>query len=75
MYLETRKIHLIEEVLKANDESILIEIESVFNKFNSKLENKKDIYDFVGVISKSDANEMIKAIADTCENIDSNDWK
>lgn len=52
MYSEARKIHLIERVLKVKREDILIEIESILNSYNNKVEKKTSIYDFVGVISK-----------------------
>lgn len=74
MYSEARKIHLIEEVLKVTDDTVLLELENVLSS-RSKPEKKLSIYDFVGIISKSDASEMTRAIAESCENIDENDWK
>jgi len=73
MYLEARKIHLIEKVLKVENEHILIELETVFNR-DIDISNKPGIDDFVGIISKEEAAEMLQAIAQTCENIDSNEW-
>jgi hypothetical protein len=76
MYSETRKIHLIEEVLKVKSDAILIEIENILNNYKKKAENKAlSIYDFVGIISKNEALEMKQAIKETCEIIDENDWK
>ena len=75
MYSETRKIHLIEAVLKVKSNSILTEIETILNSYNNKSEKKPSIYDFVGIISKNEAKEMKLAIAETCEMIDENDWK
>ena len=74
MYSEARKIHVIEEVLKLKSEAVLIEIENILKKRN-KADKKASIYDFVGMLSKKEASEMRKAIADTCETIDDNDWK
>jgi len=74
MYSEARKIHLIEEVLKVTDDTVLLELENVLSN-HSKPEKKPNIYDFVGIVSKSDASEMNRAIAESCENIDENDWK
>jgi hypothetical protein len=77
MYTEARKIHLIEEVLKVTNEDILIELESVIKKSKKKAEKEKksSIYDFVGILTKKEANEMRKAIGDTCETINPDDWK
>jgi hypothetical protein len=63
MYSEARKIHLIEKVLKVKSEAVLIELESILNSYNNKAEKKTSIYDFVGVISKKEADEMKQAIA------------
>jgi hypothetical protein len=77
MYNEARKIHLIEEVLKVNNEAILIELESVIEKSKKKAEkeNKPSIYDFVGILTKKEANEMRKAIEETCETINPDEWQ
>jgi hypothetical protein len=75
MYSEARKIHLIEEVLKVKSDAVLIEIETILKSHNDIAEKKSSIYDFVGIISKDEANEMTQAIAETCEIIDENDWK
>jgi hypothetical protein len=75
MYSEARKIHLIEKVLKVKNDAILIEIETILNTYNNNIAKKSNIYDFVGIISKSEADEMISAINETCENIDPNEWK
>ena len=77
MYSEARKIHLIEEVLKVKSEAVLIELEDVLKKSSKKIkhEKKTSIYDFVGILSKKESSEMKKAIAETCETIDENEWK
>ncbi|GAC1303494.1 MAG: hypothetical protein NVSMB24_09590 [Mucilaginibacter sp.] len=75
MYSEARKIHLIEDVLKVKSTAVLIEIESILKKHKNKPGKKPNIYDFVGIISQSEAAELRKAIAETCEIIDENDWK
>ena len=75
MYSESRKIHLIEEVSKVNDETVLVEIEAILNNYNNAASKKSTIYDFVGIISKDEAHEMNMAISDSCETIDNDDWK
>ena len=41
MYTESRKIHLLEEVLKITNEATLVEIESVVNKSKKSISAKQ----------------------------------
>lgn len=75
MYQETRKMHLIEEVLKVNNEEILTELETVLVKSKSEKKEKTSILDFVGVMSRKETTQMRKAIEETCETINVDDWK
>lgn len=78
MYVEARKLHLIEELLKVTDEDMLTELETVLKKTGKKAaqeKDKPDIYDFVGILSAEEADEMRKAIEETCETINPDDWK
>jgi hypothetical protein len=78
MYKEARKIQIIEEVLKVTNEATLVELETVLKKSGKKTvtkKSKKSIYDFVGILTKKEANEMRKAIEETCETINADDWK
>jgi hypothetical protein len=78
MYKESRKIHLIEEVLKLTNETTLSELEGILFKTRKKTTAKKSkpsIYDFVGILTKKEADKMKKAIEETCETIHPNDWK
>lgn len=75
MYQETRKMHLIEEVLKVNNEEILTELETVLVKSKSEKKGKTSILDFVGVMSRKETAQMRKAIEETCETINVDDWK
>ena len=75
MYQETRKMHLIEEVLKVSNEETLAELEIVLIKSKSRKKRKISILDFVGVLSKKEISQMKKAIGESCETINANDWK
>lgn len=76
MYSEARKLNLIENVLKIKSEAVLLAIEQVIKKNSSKVvEEKPSIYDFVGMLSHAEANDMRKAIAESCETINEDDWK
>lgn len=53
MYAESRKIQLIEDVLKVEDDFILSELETILKKSRTTSRiKKKTIYDFVGILSK-----------------------
>ncbi len=75
MYKESPKIHLIEEVLKVDDAATLNEIETLLKKSKKVKAHKKSIYDFVGVLSDIEAGKMKKAITESCEIINDDDWK
>ena len=42
---------------------------------NANKKEKLNINDFVGIWSKKEADEVRKAISDTCEKVDENAWK
>jgi hypothetical protein len=75
MFRESRKIHLIEEVLRVSDEATLSELETVLKKSKDRVVGKKSIFDFVGVISTKEAKIMTMAIHETCETVHRQDWQ
>ncbi len=75
MLLEVRKIHVIEEILKVDNEKVLINIESILNIAVKNVEQEKKISDFFGILTREEADVMRKAIAETCEKIDKDDWE
>lgn len=77
MYLETKKINVIAEVLKVEDESTLDKIESVLKEKKPKKRKTKNksIYDFVGILTDEEAAQMKRAIKESCETIHPDDWK
>ena len=72
MHTIERKIHLIEEVLKAKNDNILDALEEALLKLKG---TKSTIYDFVGVITEKEAEQMEKTIKETAEIINEDDWK
>lgn len=75
MLRESRKIHLIEEVLRVNDEPTLSALEGVLKKSKEASTKKLSIYDFVGVLSAKETKQIRKAIRETSETIHEEDWK
>ena len=74
MYPDSRKIYIIEAVLKVEDENVLSEIEQVIKKSQTN-GRKISAYNFTGILSKDDAQLMKKAIEEGCEQIHPDDWR
>ncbi len=76
MFIESRKIQLIEDVLKITNEATLLELEAVLKK-SKKIKEKKPLsaHDLVGVWGKKDVILIEKAIEESCEQIHPDDWK
>ena len=78
MFTESRKIQLLEDVIKETNEATLLEIEGVLKKHRKKTKVEKKplrIQDFAGVFTREEGDMIKKVIAETCEIIDPNDWK
>ncbi len=74
MYADSRKIHIIEAVLKVEDEQTLSQIERTIQQ--SKPNGKRtSAHSFGFTLSKEDAALIEKAIKEDCEQIHSDDWK
>ena len=63
MVRESRKIQLIEDVLKLQSDSTLTELEKVIQK--SKKKKTVSIYDFVGVMTPQEIQQIKLAIAES----------
>ena len=70
-----RKMHVIEEVIKLDDERYFGEIETILERSNRTRLIKGTAFDFVGRWSKEDAEQIDKAIEEGCEQIHEEDWK
>jgi len=79
MISEARKLHLIEEVLKIKSEATLSALEDFLKK--SKVKAKKQsrttsvFNEFSGIWTKEEAEEIERAIEESCETINPDDWK
>ena len=74
MYTDSRKLHIIEAVLKTDDNQTLSQLEQLIQQMQQP-GNKKSAHDFVGILTKEDAEAMEKAIEEGCEKIHPDDWK
>ena len=76
MHIETRKLHLIEEMLKVKSEATLSALEKLLKSTNNKTVKKTpSLKAFSGIWSKDEAEEMERIIAESCERIHPDDWK
>ena len=76
MYSDSKKIQLIEEVLRLDNNSVLKELESVLKKSKKTPAVKKgSAHELLGLWSKVDSELIEKAIKEGCEQIHANDWK
>ncbi|WP_432712544.1 hypothetical protein [Pedobacter sp.] len=76
MHIETRKLRLIEEMLKVKNEATLSAVQNLLKRTNNKTVKKTpSLKDFSGIWSKEEAEEMEHIIAASCETIHPDDWK
>jgi len=72
---EARKLHLIEALLKEEDEKVLSGVESLLIRNQTKTGNKKTFKDFAGIWTEEEAEKMKKDIEEACGQIHPDDWK
>ena len=75
MFGDAKKIHLIEAILKMENEEELTEVETAINKSKMNFVTGKSFKDFAGICTEEEAEEMKKIIEDSCEQINPDDWK
>ena len=76
MYSDSKKIQLIEEVLRLDNNSVLKELESVLKKSKKVPALKKGrVHELLGQWSKVDSELIERAIKEGCEQIHANEWK
>lgn len=76
MYSEARKLHIIEAVLKTENEAVLTAIETIVDQDNVISKGTKPRFsDLLGVLTHEEAESMKKTIEDNFEKINPDDWK
>ncbi|SIT31200.1 hypothetical protein SAMN05421788_110103 [Filimonas lacunae] len=75
--IEARKIHLIEQMLKVNDDAALTRLESILQELTRIHSTPRPFsaHELSGVWNKEDADLIEKAIEEGCEQINEDDWK
>lgn len=72
MSIETRKLRIIENLLKRNDTEIIDKMESLLEE--SILIEGNELSKFSGLWSNDEADEIETFISEGCEKIDHADW-
>jgi hypothetical protein len=75
MFGEAKKLHLIEEILKIQNDAVLEEVETVIAKSKLNAVGRRSFASFFGMWTKEEADELEKAIEEGCEQIHPDDWK
>ncbi len=71
---EARKLHLIEEILKIEDEAVLAEVENLISR-KGQVVKRRSFMNFAGIRTAEEADEMKRIIEEGCEQIHPDDWK
>lgn len=72
---EARKLHLIEALIKVEDEKLLADVEKIFSQHQLKPVERKSFKDFAGIWTDEEAEKMKKDIEEACGQIHPDDWK
>lgn len=75
MYSEARKLHIIEAVLKTENEATLEAIEMIVDKETAVIKPKGKFSDLLGVLTTDEADAMKQTIEENFEKINPDDWK
>lgn len=75
MYGEAKKLHLIEEILKIENDAVLEEVETVISRSKLQAVTRRSFKSFAGMLSDQEADELEKIIEEGCEQIHPDDWK
>ncbi len=75
MYPEAKKLHLIEEILKIENDEVLAAVESVIIKNIKNAVNRRSFKDFAAMMSEEEVNKLEKTIEEGCETVNTHDRK
>jgi len=78
MRTEARKLHIIEAVLKTENEAVLDAIETIVENdstINISKKSKVKFDDLLGVLTHEEAEAMKQTIEENFEKINPDDWK
>ncbi len=76
MYTESRKLQIIEAILKTDNEAVLTAIETIVDQDTVTGKKPKARFsDLLGVLTQEEAESMKKTIEENFEKINPDDWK
>jgi len=73
IHAESKKLHLIEFLIRENDESVLNKVENILMAGKEKISPK--FADFSNTLSQEELDAFEHNIAEGCEQINKNDWE
>jgi hypothetical protein len=73
IYTESKKLHLIEFLIKENNEEVLKKVEKILMASTGNSSSK--FANFSNKLNKQELEEFERNIEDGCEQINENDWK
>lgn len=81
MYSEARKLHIIEDLLKTDNDVILTQVELLLKQSKKTEKDKNLVHDkdrfkeFVGIWTEEEADEISRIIEESCGTVNPEDWK
>ena len=75
MYDDSKKLFLVEAILKEDNDDVLNEIELMLSKKLNKATSSKKFSNFNSLLSAEEAEEFGSTIEKGCEQINLDDWK
>ena len=69
MYTEAKKLHLIEELLKVDNDSVLDELEKILTLSKDQLPRSNNFQDFRSSLTIEEVDELEQNINEGCEQI------
>jgi hypothetical protein len=75
MHGEAKKLQLIEEILKIDNDLVLAEVETVIARNKLQVVSRQSFASFAGLLTDQEIIGMEKNIEGGCEQINTDDWK
>jgi hypothetical protein len=72
---ETRKLRIIDMIMRIDDEAVLSELETIIEQSDVKPEHVRSLEQLAGIWTEEEAEKMKKDIEEACEQIHPDNWK
>ena len=75
MYSESRKLHIIEDVLSTDNEVVLTQVELLLKQAKNTTTQVGSLAEFSGIWTEEEAGEISRIIEASCGTVNPEDWK